>query len=141
MDKIKKSSPEPNLAQSIFGWREFKFVQTKGHSLFHIDITKRAKTHGRNLKISRTNGLISTKLGAKYLWNKRNSTLLKEMTTFYSKGKKRNTENTLTTLITLLLPNHLTNFNQFWHKASLGEEDSISFKWRTRPFSRGIILK
>ena len=25
---------QPNLAQSNFGWREFKFVQMKGHTLF-----------------------------------------------------------------------------------------------------------
>ena len=37
---IKTSSPEPlgqfepNLAQSILGWRGFKFVQMKGHTLF-----------------------------------------------------------------------------------------------------------
>ena len=36
----------------------------------------------------------------------------------------------------LLLKNHWTNFNQTWHKASLGEGDSSLFKWRP-PFSKG----
>ena len=37
----------------------------------------------------------------------------------------------------LLLQNHWANFNQTWHKASLGEGDSSLFKWRTKPFSIG----
>ena len=37
----------------------------------------------------------------------------------------------------LLLQNHLANFNQTWHKASLGKGDSSLFKWRTPPFSKG----
>ena len=48
----------------------------------------------------------------------------------------------------LLLQNHLANFNQTCHKASVGEGDSSLFKWRVTPFSRGrqywkckIILK
>ena len=36
----------------------------------------------------------------------------------------------------LLLQNHWANFNQTWHKASLGEGDSSLFKWRTPPFSK-----
>ena len=35
----------------------------------------------------------------------------------------------------LLLQKHFANFNKTWHKASLGEEDSILFKWRVKPFS------
>ena len=35
----------------------------------------------------------------------------------------------------LLLQNHWANFNQTWHKASLGEGDSSLFKWRTISFS------
>ena len=37
----------------------------------------------------------------------------------------------------LLLQNHWANFNQNWHKASLGKGDSSLFKWRTPPFSKG----
>ena len=37
----------------------------------------------------------------------------------------------------LLLQNHWANFNQTWHKASLGEGDSSLFKWRAPPFSKG----
>ena len=37
----------------------------------------------------------------------------------------------------LLLKNHWANFNQTWHKASLGDGDSNLFKWRATPFSKG----
>ena len=37
----------------------------------------------------------------------------------------------------LLLKNHWTNFNQTWHKVSLGEGDSSLFKCRAPPFSKG----
>ena len=36
-----------------------------------------------------------------------------------------------------LLQNHWVNFNQTWHKASLGKGDSSLFKWRTSSFSKG----
>ena len=49
-----------------------------------------------------------------------------------------NRKNTLSKLKSLLLQNHWANFNQTWHKASLGEGDSsFFFKWRARPFLRG----
>ena len=35
----------------------------------------------------------------------------------------------------LLLQNYWANFNQTWHKASLGIEDSCLVKWRALPFS------
>ena len=37
----------------------------------------------------------------------------------------------------LLLQNHWANFNQTWHKASLGEVDSSLYKRRAPPFSKG----
>ena len=37
----------------------------------------------------------------------------------------------------LLFQNHWTNFNQTWHKASLGGGDSIFFKCRATPSSKG----
>ena len=37
----------------------------------------------------------------------------------------------------LLLQNHWTNFNQTWHKASLGQGESRMFKWSARRFSKG----
>ena len=38
----------------------------------------------------------------------------------------------------LLLQNYWANFNQTWHKASLGKGDSSLLKWRApRPFPRG----
>ena len=36
----------------------------------------------------------------------------------------------------LLLQNHWVNFDQTWHKASLGGADFSLFKWRATPFSR-----
>ena len=44
---------------------------------------------------------------------------------------------TFTKFKNLLLKNHLANFNQTWHKASLGEGDSSSFKGRAPPLSKG----
>jgi hypothetical protein len=37
----------------------------------------------------------------------------------------------------LLLQNRWANFNQSWHKSSLGKEDSELYKWRTTPFPKG----
>ena len=37
----------------------------------------------------------------------------------------------------LLFQNHWANFNQTWHKASLGEGDLSLFKWGPHPFPRG----
>ena len=37
-----------------------------------------------------------------------------------------------------LLQNHWANFNQSWHKASLGKGNLIMFKWRSMPFLKGI---
>jgi hypothetical protein len=34
----------------------------------------------------------------------------------------------------LLLQNRWANFNQSWHKSSLGKEDLELYKWRTTPF-------
>ena len=73
------SSPEPlgqfqpNLAQSILGWRGFKFVQMKGTALFQGEIiTKYWKYIDKIKKIffSRTTEPISTKLGTKHPWVK-----------------------------------------------------------------------
>ena len=57
---------QPNSPQNILRWREFKFVQMKGHTLFQWEI----KIHWQNLKIffSRTAWPISTKLGTKHPW-------------------------------------------------------------------------
>ena len=45
-------------------------------------------------------------------------------------------KNTLLKLNNLLLQNHWPSFNQTWHKAFLGEGDSILFKSRPHPLSR-----
>ena len=71
------SSPEQlvqfqsNLAQSILGWREFKFVQMKGPAFPREDNYKIAKIHWQILKIfSRTTWPIATKLFQNYPWVK-----------------------------------------------------------------------
>ena len=62
-----------SIKQSILGWRELKFVQIKGPTLFlrgnHYEIVK---MHCRNSKIfSRTAKPISTKLYIKHPWVKK----------------------------------------------------------------------
>ena len=73
---------QPNLAQSIHGLREFKFVQMKGPALFQ--------------------GEIITKY-LRYILRKLKNLLLK----------------------------HWVNFNQTWHKAFLGDEDSSFFQFNS----------
>jgi hypothetical protein len=56
------------LVQIILGYREFKFVQIKGHVLFKGEIITKMKNGVGSLKIffSRTAGPISTRLGTNY---------------------------------------------------------------------------
>ena len=64
---------QPNLAQSILGWREFKFFfSNEGPRPFPKgDYYEIVKIHWRNYKIfSRTTEPISTKLGTKHPWVK-----------------------------------------------------------------------
>ena len=64
---------QPNLAQSILGWRGIKFVQMKGHAPFQRgDNSEIVNIHWKLLKIffSRTSGPISTKLGTEHSWVK-----------------------------------------------------------------------
>ena len=79
-----------------------------------------AKIHWQNLIIffSRTTRPISTKLDTKHP--------LVKGTQVCSTSNER-----------ALSGLDWVNFNQTWHKASLGEGDSNSFKWRVRPFPRG----
>ena len=46
------SSPESILAQSIFGWRGFKFVQMKGHTLFQGKIITKYRKYFNLMLIS-----------------------------------------------------------------------------------------
>ena len=54
-----------NLAQIIRGWREFRFVQMRGHTFFY----RYSKIYWRNSKIffSRTTGPIASKLGTNHI--------------------------------------------------------------------------
>ena len=66
------------------------------------------------------------------------SSLFKRRAPPFSKGRNiRNSKNTLTNLKNILMQNHWTNFNQTWHKVSLGKGNSSLFKWRAPPFSKG----
>ena len=75
---LSSSSPEPldqfqpNLVQSILGWRGFNFFfQMKGHDLLSGDYYEIAKIqYTRKIFLSRTNRPISTKLGTKLPWVK-----------------------------------------------------------------------
>jgi hypothetical protein len=40
----------------------------------------------------------------------------------------------------LLLQNRWANFNQSWHKSSLGKQNSEFYKWRTTPLPQGEII-
>ena len=71
------SSPEPlgqfhpNLAQSIPGWKGFKFVQMKGHALLQEEIIIKKQKYIDEIKenlFSRTTEPISTNLGTKHPW-------------------------------------------------------------------------
>ena len=64
---------QPNLVQSILGWREFKFVRMKDHALLQGEIIKKKRKFIGEIKkifFSRTTGPISTKLGTMHPWMK-----------------------------------------------------------------------
>ena len=67
--------------------------------------------------------------GDSYLFKKRGPP-------FYKGRQLKNSENTLARLKNLL-QNHWANFNQNWHNTLLGKGDSILFKGRAPPFSKG----
>ena len=71
---------------------------------------------------SRTTGPISTKLGTKRPWVKDIQNYLNEDPRPYPRGD--NSENTPMKFKNQLLLNHLANFNQTYHKPSLGVGDS-----------------
>ena len=90
-----------------------------------------AEIHWQNLNIffSRTDGLISTKLGTKHPWVKGIQVVFKwRAQPFSRRDKRRNSENSLTELKTSS-PEPLSHLNQIWHNAFLGDEDSILLKW------------
>ena len=91
-------------------------------------ITKlQIKIYWQNLNIffSIITGLISTKLRTEHPWVL-GSTLFKWRVRPFANGRlSRNSENSLTKSKNLL-QNHRANFNQTWHKTSLGELDSSS---------------
>ena len=66
------------------------------------------------------------------------SSLFKWRTCPFPRGDNyTNSENTLMKFKNILLQNHWANFNQTWHKASLGKGNLCLLKWRAPPFSKG----
>ena len=96
---------QPNLAQSILGWRSFKFVQIKGPTLRPLlrgDNNKIAKISYRSFTIfSRT----ISKFGTKHpWWRVKGHTFLQEEII-------RDSNNTLTKFINILPQNYWAIFN------------------------------
>ena len=88
-----------------------------------------------NFKIlfSRIAGPISTKLGRKHSWVKGIQLYFNEGPLPFSRGDNKE----IVKIHWRTLKNHRVNFNQTWHKASLGEGKSCFFNWRVMPFSKG----
>ena len=61
---------QPNLAQTIFGYSGFMFVQIKGHIFIQGEIIAKIWNSIENIKkiFSRTTGPVSTKIYAKHPW-------------------------------------------------------------------------
>ena len=112
---------QPNLAQSILGWRGFKFVQMKGPALFQREIITKLREYIDKFKkffFFKTTGPISTKLAQIIFgWRGFVFVLINGPHPFprgdnYKFAKlhwqifKKN----------LLLQNQSANFNQTWHK-------------------------
>ena len=86
-----------------------------------------AKIDWQNLKIffSRTTWPFSTKLVTMHPWVKGIQVCLNEGPNPFRRGDYyKNSKNTLTKLKKSLFQNHWANFNQFWHRASLGEDSN-----------------
>jgi hypothetical protein len=96
------------------------------------DNSKTVKIHWYFFKIffSRTRWPNLIKLGTHYPW-------VKGIQVYSNRGpgpllRGDNHKNGMGSFKNLLLQNHWANFNQTWHKSSLGED-----KWRGLPFSKG----
>ena len=82
---------------------------------------------------------ISTKLGTKHSWVKGTQFCSSEGPGLFPRGGNyeiakihwRNFKKNLSLQI------HWANFNQTWHKAFLGDEESSSFEWMVLPFFKG----
>ena len=117
-------------------WKKgMKFVQTKGPPFskgrYKLRNSENTLKNFKNIFISRTTW--PTKLGTKHSWV--NGI---QLCSNVSKARyKRNSENTLMKIKNLFLQNHWANFNQTKHNTLLGKGDSILFKGRGPPFSKG----
>ena len=96
-------------------------------SFLREDNNKIAKIHWQTLKIlfSRIAGPISTKIGRKHSWVKGIQLYFNEGPLPFSMGDNKE----IAKIHRWTLKNHRANFNQTWHKAFLGDEDSSFFKF------------
>ena len=125
---------QPNLGESIFGWRWFNFVEMKVQALFlRGDDYKIVKIHNQNSQISSTTSVpVSTRFDTKHPWVIGIQDFQGEIMMKYQKHIDE---------IWNLLQNHWVNFDQTWHKAFLDEGDSSLFNWRaTNSFTKGEII-
>ena len=79
------------------------------------------KLHWKLLKIFRTTGPISIQLGTKHPCVMRMQICSNERPFSFPRGDTSNNKNKLPTFKNHPPRNHWANFNQTWHKASLGE--------------------
>ena len=86
---------------------------------------------------SRTTQEISNKLVTKHPLVKGIQVYTNEGPSAFQRGNNEIAKIRWQNFKNLLLENHWANFNQTWHKTSLGEEDSSLFKWNAPPFSKG----
>jgi hypothetical protein len=111
--------------KSSLGRGDSSFVKKKGDSPSpRRDNSKRLKTHWKFLKIffSRTCRPNSIKLGTNYPWMKGNQVCSNKEPCLLQRGDNR--KNGVVSFKNLLLQSHWANFNQTWHKLSLGGGDS-----------------
>ena len=82
-------------------------------------------------------GQFQPKLGIKHSWVKGIHVCSSEGPCLFPRGDNYEISKIhWQTLKTLILQNHWANFNQIWHKASLGEGNSRLFIWTTIKFSK-----
>ena len=133
IDEIKKSSPpeplvefQPNLAQSILGWRGFKFIQMKDPALFQGEIITKEQKYIDEIKKSSSPEALSQfqpNLAQSILWLRGFKFDQMKGPALFQEEIFMKKQNTLTKFKNLLLQNHWANYNQTWHNASLGERD------------------
>ena len=104
------------------------------------DTSEIGNFYSKYLKVflSRTTARISTKLSTVHPWDKGIQVCSNAGPRPSPRGDNReNVKLYWKSLKNLLLQNHMANFNQIWHTASLGGGDSSLLKCSATPFSKG----